>query len=376
MEAAKKFQEFNVVDPRESEAGAKHQLKTQAEAEAKAAEIGSANFTAKREDGSQVTFEQKDGKWLEKDNQEPRQQQEQDSPKASGQSLDVPEEFAIKAPNTVNVVKYREEAQANEAGQATAAEAKPTAQPTVAQPSVATQPRDGENQIQLEDAGSALEAKRTSTPPDVAARYDANDGTYTQKGNQQESYKDSGDRLETQSNGEGTARDMIRVAESRGWQEIRVAGSETFRQEAWREAASRGMEINGYSPTEEDKKNAADRAGSMAKEVIQPENQDKRLKEQEQGKDGKERADAFLNMQPREAVEKHPELAGSYAAMSAIQRKAQDDKLSPEQQEVVSQKVKQNIASALGKGHIPAVKLNDQDQKQERQQDKETELER
>lgn len=362
MEAAKKFAEFNIIDPREGQNGNKYQFKTQAEAEAKAVEIGSSKFGATREDGSQVAFEQKDGKWLE-------QTPQQAGTKAEPPTLDVPEQFATKSPNAVTVLTFKEDIQDRNHGKATE---QPTQSPRPDFPTPLPD-RQGGNQVQLEDAGSALEAKRSATPYDITTRYDGNGTTFTQKGNQQERYKDAGDRLETESNSEGTARDLIDIADTRGWHEIRVTGSESFRKEAWREAASRGMEIKGYSPTEEDKKNAAERAGSMAKEVIAPENRAKEQKEQEAGKG---RAEAFLNMKPGEAVEKHPELAGSYAAMSAIQRKAQEDKLTPEQQEVVSNKVKQNIASALGKGQVPAVQLREQAQHMNHQRTNEPELER
>ena len=48
-------------------------------------------------------------------------------------------------------------------------------------------------------------------------------------------------------------------AEARGWDEIKVSGTETFRKEVWLEAASRGMHVKGYVPSEQDKAELAKR---------------------------------------------------------------------------------------------------------------------
>jgi hypothetical protein len=43
---------------------------------------------------------------------------------------------------------------------------------------------------------------------------------------------------------------VIAIAEARGWRVIELRGTEAFRQGMWREAALRGIDARGYSPTE------------------------------------------------------------------------------------------------------------------------------
>ncbi|MEP6606751.1 MAG: LPD7 domain-containing protein, partial [Nitrosospira sp.] len=46
---------------------------------------------------------------------------------------------------------------------------------------------------------------------------------------------------------------MVRIAYARGWSEIKVSGTETFRREVWLKATILGMSVKGYVPTEQDK---------------------------------------------------------------------------------------------------------------------------
>lgn len=63
-------------------------------------------------------------------------------------------------------------------------------------------------------------------------------------------FTDRGDRLTTQSENTEVVRSLITIAQSRGWEEVRVRGSERFRREAWAAAQTVGIEIRGYKPSE------------------------------------------------------------------------------------------------------------------------------
>jgi hypothetical protein len=54
-------------------------------------------------------------------------------------------------------------------------------------------------------------------------------------------------------------RDMVSVAQHRGWDALHVRGSAEFRREAWLEAGARGIEVQGYRPTDLDRQALADR---------------------------------------------------------------------------------------------------------------------
>ena len=45
---------------------------------------------------------------------------------------------------------------------------------------------------------------------------------------------------------------MVKIAQARGWDEIRVTGSESFKREVWFKAASQGMHVRGYTPNDAD----------------------------------------------------------------------------------------------------------------------------
>ena len=63
---------------------------------------------------------------------------------------------------------------------------------------------------------------------------------------------DGGDTLGTKVHNKDVVRDIVDIAEHRGWQQISVTGTPEFRRDAWLEAASRGIEVKGYKPSEID----------------------------------------------------------------------------------------------------------------------------
>lgn len=53
-----------------------------------------------------------------------------------------------------------------------------------------------------------------------------------------------------------TVRDMIEVAGARGWRSVQLRGTETFRREAWIEAAAAGLDAAGYKASDPDRQEA------------------------------------------------------------------------------------------------------------------------
>lgn len=195
-------------------------------------------------------------------------------------------------------------------------------------------------------------------PPEIEKQYlRVGDKFYHPKNTGYVAFEDKGNKLETTSNSEGIAENMVRIAEARGWDEIKVSGSETFRREVWLEAAARGMHIKGYSPSEQDKAELMKRTGDLNKNKIEPENKPVRARENEQESHNKKMADAFANKTPIDAVKQYPELAGAAAAAAAIDKKAQADGLSPAQREIVASRVRQNVVNSIEKGNVPEVKI-------------------
>lgn len=86
---------------------------------------------------------------------------------------------------------------------------------------------------------------------------------YTDRQGEYLAFKDAGDRLSTRNRTPEVVRDMIAVAEHRGWEAVSVRGPVEFRREAWLEAMARGLPVRGFEPSELDhetlRKRLADR---------------------------------------------------------------------------------------------------------------------
>ena len=60
--------------------------------------------------------------------------------------------------------------------------------------------------------------------------------------------------LKTRNNDKKTIKNMLAIAETNGWQNIKVKGSPEFKKEIWLQASLKGLEVQGYKPSEQDKK--------------------------------------------------------------------------------------------------------------------------
>ena len=65
-------------------------------------------------------------------------------------------------------------------------------------------------------------------------------------------FKDAGTKLSTTLNSERVSISLVDMAQSKGWDAIKVSGHSEFRRQVWREATERGIEVRGYKPTERD----------------------------------------------------------------------------------------------------------------------------
>ena len=283
-------------------------------------------------------------------------------------------------------------------------------------PQPATDKKASDNTIESNEIFTASQADtKPIVPQEIEKQYVRVGGKfYHPKNTGLVAFEDKGNKLETGSNSEHIAESMVRIAEARGWDEIKVSGSETFRREVWLEAASRGMEVKGYSPSEQDKAQLAKRASERPANNLEKGGKNFRLSENNRddettvprrngadvakGLDGAKgqdaaktqasssastdvvagaeavnpkvsstetprlkdsRAEVFRNQPPEEAVKAHPELAGAYATVAALDKKAQVDGLDEKQRSIVSALVREFVASNIERGHIPNTKLRD-----------------
>jgi hypothetical protein len=137
------------------------------------------------------------------------------------------------------------------------------------------------NQVESDEVFTASQSDiKPLIPPEIEKQYlRVGDKFYHPKNTDMVAFEDKGNKLETKSNSENIAESMVRIAEARGWDEIKVSGSETFRREVWLEAAARGMQIKGYTPTEQDKVELAKRTNSQETNKIEKDNKPFRARE-------------------------------------------------------------------------------------------------
>jgi hypothetical protein len=80
-------------------------------------------------------------------------------------------------------------------------------------------------------------------------------------------FRDLGRRLTTTSENTQVVRSLIEIADSRGWTEVTVSGTERFRHEAWRQARLEGLAVRGFRATDEQQ---AQLIRSLARSLAQP----------------------------------------------------------------------------------------------------------
>jgi hypothetical protein len=66
------------------------------------------------------------------------------------------------------------------------------------------------------------------------------------------SFRDRGRELIATRSGPNTIRDLVSIAQHRGWSAVQVRGAAGFRREAWLAGRAAGLEVDGYRPGERD----------------------------------------------------------------------------------------------------------------------------
>lgn len=80
-------------------------------------------------------------------------------------------------------------------------------------------------------------------------------------------FKDAGLKLTTALNTERVTRSLVELAESKGWDSIKVSGHADFKRQVWREAVERGIEVRGYKPTQADLETVQAKAPNTVEQV-------------------------------------------------------------------------------------------------------------
>lgn len=85
-----------------------------------------------------------------------------------------------------------------------------------------------------------------SMPPDIEQRF-VRVGHQYYFPDGAPAFRDRGRKLTTPSENTEVIRSLVAIAQSRGWQEISVSGTERFRKEAWLQGKLAGLEVHGHA---------------------------------------------------------------------------------------------------------------------------------
>lgn len=157
----------------------------------------------------------------------------------------------------------------------------------------------------------------------------------------------------------------VDIGEARGWANVTVKGDEKFRQAVWYEATTRGIEVKGYTPTEQEKEWASKQAERAGRANVVAENP---------------AVKAFLEAKSpadrKQAAEAHPELRKAFAAEAAYSKLARQIQGEGAQQAFMT-RMRDNLALDIAQGReLADVRLRrttwgrEQVQRQERDLDR------
>lgn len=113
------------------------------------------------------------------------------------------------------------------------------------------------------------EKRQRPLPDDISERYAYTGKNFYEKNGEQDSpaFTDRGTKFSTSRDDAQVAADMVRMAEARGWNSIELKGSDEFKRAAWQAAEDRGIATKGYTPTEKDIEEAANKRAQSVERV-------------------------------------------------------------------------------------------------------------
>jgi len=216
----------------------------------------------------------------------------------------------------------------------------------------------------LESEGKINETKVRKNDQHIDEKYDVDSrGRYSLKNSPDVEFRDLKNRIITKHQTATTAQDMVSVADAKGWENMKVSGTEKFRREAWLEAESRGILVKGYKPTEKDVTQLEEKRNTLEK-TDNP--FDKGL---DQGKYNELKV-ALENKNEQSAIKAQPELENIYKAHKAISEFANREIHNEQRREAFVARFTDDLVKAAASGKtIP-------NPEREKNLEVETELER
>ncbi|TCV82727.1 LPD7 domain-containing protein [Sulfurirhabdus autotrophica] len=162
--------------------------------------------------------------------------------------------------------------------------------------------------IEREDVFAAPNTRYKFVPPEINKKYlHVGDKYHNLDSAKTVAFIDRGDKLQTSSSSPQVAEDLVKIADARGWDELRVRGTDAFKREVWLEASVRGIHVDGFKPSELDKAELERRSTFIREE-----------------NSIEVRSNAFERLSPSEGVRQDPTLVNAYATIAAAKAFAKE----------------------------------------------------
>lgn len=110
----------------------------------------------------------------------------------------------------------------------------------------------GLNAVDVKRSGTELQQGEFIMPKRIANTYTELDGKFFTKDTNRVAFEVTEVKIATHSTDKRLIEDMMAVAKAKGWQDIKLSGSQEFRREAWLQAESQGIATKGYTPKQSD----------------------------------------------------------------------------------------------------------------------------
>jgi len=153
-----------------------------------------------------------------------------------------------------------------------AAPAVQAAQPDPVAPAI-----DGERRAEPDKKPKAASVEAGDLPEAVRKRYYADKAKwsgepafFTSAEMKDPAFRDQGRRLVTATESQEVVKDLVAIAQHRGWERIHVTGTEAFRRSVWLEAGQKGLEVRGYKPNDRDLQELDRLRSDASKNTIAP----------------------------------------------------------------------------------------------------------
>ena len=231
----------------------------------------------------------------------------------------------------------------------------------------------------IRNRGAITESRITARPEELDAKFTiqahGRRERYLHKDTGKEAFRDTGTKIIVKPEARKlVAADVAKLADSKGWTDIKVTGNAAFRRDVWKEANLRGIEVVGYKPTEQDKRDLDKRLTSIeaAPRDNQSEKENKNIAPKiaestigdaasanpEVTKKRDELGTAYRDDTRDVAVNKHPELKELYTLENAASQFAEssiDDRAS--QEKFVSQVRNRGLDERSRGNKLPELKV-------------------